>query len=84
MKPIEIAERLKREFPGRFVSFEIECHWHGNASGACEVVMSIYDNDHGTIYCRSLDEGIAALHRKINPQAHPPEIDIDVSEGGKA
>ena len=45
--------------------------------------VTIYHETTGHIDCRTLDEGIAALHQALNPQ--PPDIDIDPSlEGGRA
>ena len=78
MKLTEIAERLAREFPGVYVAVDMCAHSH---PGSIVVECSIYSEAAGHIACRTLEEGIAAMHQALNPK--PPEIDVDVDDAGE-
>ena len=75
MTPQEICERLKAEFPGRYVSFGVDCNSH--AHSGTNVQMQMYSEASGIIDCTTVAEGIRLLHVKLG-DAVEPAVGADV------
>ncbi len=77
MTPLQIFERLRDEFPGRHVSFELEVTTYQYNVDYPNVTMKIWCADGQiSIPCASLDEGIASLKSRLGMGM--PEMELVV------
>lgn len=77
MKLIEIAELLKKEFPGLYVSLDFCASSHQD--GGPSTSITIYTNDRGHLKCSSVENGIQMLHDLIgNNEKLTQDIEVDV------
>jgi len=70
----EIAERLKREFPGRFVSFQVgvTAHTTGCINAGCLIKWEDEMGEVQTRQCSDLNQGIRRLHECIETDTDEP------------
>lgn len=83
MTPLDIHKRLRKEFPGRSVTFEVEIATYSMAESNDKpepdmplVTMKIWEPTVKSIPCASLDEGIEAL--KVRLGMIIPEMELVV------
>lgn len=80
MTPQQIFERLRREFPDNFVSFDlaVTSYLYSNGDPECpNIEMKIWCGEGQiSIPCASLEEGIAALKSRLGMSV--PEMELMV------
>lgn len=82
MTPQQIFERLRDEFPDRQVSFGLEIisyrysNGDGDSPNVAMNIRSFSGNEHISIPCASLEEGIAALKSRLGMGV--PEMELMV------
>ena len=73
----EIAERLRTEFPGRWIAFTVKVNTDAPHSDPCEIQ---YENGDGAltgIPCHDLEEGIVKLKEQLHmPTKEPFTIEV--------
>lgn len=77
MTPIEIYNRLKTEFPGKYVSFTLDVTSRGSYTDP-SIEMSLYWSNDGVVIvpCTSLEQGIESLKAKLGLSV--PEMELVV------
>ncbi len=82
MTPLEIRDRLRTEFPGRHVSFEIEVNCYPSTVVADDypdmppVNMRLWESTAKSVECASLEDGIRAM--KVRLGMAVPEMELTV------
>jgi len=77
----EIAERLRTEFPGQDVAFDLGVWSFGKSTGRTEICCKIYTQESKSFECANLDDGIARLKafQASRAEASPANIDVEPS-----
>ena len=80
MRMREITDRLQAEFPGRTVMMQTMISAYNSGSVSHEITMFWFDSEKEchSIRCRSMDEGIAAIHGIIDGADPHQDVPTDV------
>lgn len=77
----EIGERLKAEFPGRYVAFTAEASWFGGSTETVVHELVIYAEEAGHIKgAATFDEAVVMLKRRLGEQPAGENFDVEVGE----
>jgi len=70
----EIGERLKREFPDRYVKFAVtaEAGRRGHVEVGCEISWESDAAEMRTLRCWGVEQGIYRLHECLGTQPNEP------------
>lgn len=78
MKLIEIAERLKAEFPGQYVAFGASCYSFSHGGTEVSITLQAEADNHHVIKCDDLEDGIAKLKSRLGMSDKAKTFDVDV------
>lgn len=75
-----IADRLRAEFPNRTMAFRCEIFSHRSGNPSHDLSLYYWDDkdECQSLRCRSLDEGIVAIHGLLSGADIEQEVPTDV------